>query len=109
MQEASRLHLFVVVFAAEPLLLAVDDNVVVSRLVAAVVLRWLPVAPDAVFDESHLAVVFCQDTLPLKTPRVSVISCCTGRVPPLTRPEILPHPARRAAPYCCRTSLHINS
>src|ERR1039458_10120902 len=109
MQEASRLHVFVVVFGAEPLLPAINDNVVVRRLVAAVVLRRLLVAPDAVFDESRLAVVFCHDTLPLKTPRVSVISCCTGRVPPLTRPEILPHPARRAAPYCCGTSLHIGS
>jgi len=54
-----------VAFGAEPLLLAVDDNVVVRRLVAAVVLRWLLVAPDAVFDESHLAVVFGHDTLAL--------------------------------------------
>jgi len=37
MQEASRLH----VFGAEPLLLAVDDNVVVRGSVAAVVLRRL--------------------------------------------------------------------
>jgi len=49
--------MFVVVPGAEPLPLAVDDNEVVRGAVAAIVLRRLLVAPDAIFDLSHLAIV----------------------------------------------------
>jgi hypothetical protein len=40
----------------QPLPNAIDDNVVVRRPTAAIVLRWLLVAADAVPDQAHLAI-----------------------------------------------------
>ena len=57
--------MLVIVPWAEPLALAVDDDEVVSRLTATIVLRRLLVAPDAIPDLPHLAIVLDHVSIPL--------------------------------------------
>jgi hypothetical protein len=54
----------VIMPGAEPVPRAEDDDVVARRPAAAIVLRWLLVAPNAVPDGPHLAVMSVQVNSP---------------------------------------------